>query len=115
MGALVLIAALALSPFFGLGCLTVFAFIYWKLRKHFSNQTCLIVVLCMLALMVSLMTAPYYSLGGANSYLISVITYVVLVGLGVPKFRRLMLFFKREFDGDPDNDIPVDDAPSSKK
>lgn len=108
--------AIVLGGPFMFGVLTTFTWIYFKLRKHATAQTTLIVVFCLLAVLASLMTAPYWIVG-TNGFFASVATYVLFVGMGVPKFAKLIRFLKLELDGDDSNDpqLPGDDVKSTKK
>lgn len=71
-----------------------------------SSKTASIVVFCVLAAAAGIMTAPYWVLG-TYGYLATVSVYVLFVGIGVPKFSKLLRFLKRELDGDSSNDIDV--------
>lgn len=108
--------ALVLGGPFMFGVLTTFTWIYFKLRKHASAQTTLIVVFCLLAVLASVMTAPYWVIG-TNGFIASVAAYVLFVGMGVPKFSKLVRFLKLELDGDDSNDpkLPGDDNTALKK
>lgn len=116
MSILILPLALVLGGPFMFGVLTTTTWLYFKLRKQFTSQTALTVVFVMLAILASLMTAPYWVVG-QNGWLLSVGAYVLFVALGVPKFSKLVRFLKLELDGDDNNDpkLPGDDATVGKK
>lgn len=116
MSILILPLALVLGGPFMFGVLTTSTWLYFKLRKRATSQTALTVVFVMLAILASIMTAPYWVVG-QNGWLLSVGAYVLFVALGVPKFTKLMRFLKLELDGDDSNDpqLPGDDAKSAKK
>lgn len=111
MSILILPLAIVLGGPFMFGILTTSTWLYWKLRKTAgsTSQTALIVVFVLLAIVASLMTAPYWVVG-QNGWLMSVGAYVLFVALGVPKFSKLMRFLKLEFDGDDSNDPKLPEA-----
>lgn len=76
------------------------------LRKGFSPRASFITVFCILAAAAALMTAPYWVLGG-KGYLVVAGVYVLFVGIGASRFRKLIRFLKRELDSNDENDVEI--------
>ncbi|MGD9684518.1 MAG: hypothetical protein AB7W16_25420 [Candidatus Obscuribacterales bacterium] len=106
MSILLLPVALVLGFPFMVGVLIASLKLFRAVRKMASTQTAVIVVFCVLAACAGVMTAPYWVLG-TYGYYATVGVYVLFVGIGVPKFAKLVRFLKRELDGDSSNDVPV--------
>ncbi len=116
MSILILPLALVLGGPFMFGILTTMTWLYFKLRKRqVASQTALTAVFVVLAIVASLMTAPYWVVG-QNGWLLSVGAYVLFVAMGVPKFSKLVRFLKLELDGDDSNDpkLPGDNSIAKK-
>ncbi len=71
-----------------------------------SKKTAFIVTLCVMAAVLSLLTAPIWLLGW-KAYAIVCAVYVVFVGVGAPHVYRTLRFLGLELDGDPTNDVPL--------
>lgn len=83
--------------------------LYGFVKNLSSKKTATIVVFCVLAAAAGIMTAPYWVLG-TYGYLATVSVYVLFVGLGVPKFSKILRFLTLELDGDSGNDVDVPDG-----
>jgi len=102
-------------------CIGAFKFVMWvhKLcrgRFGLNPQTAFVVALCTLALLMSFFTAPYWFIG-TTGWLVLTAVYVTFVGMGAKNTYRIIVFLRRELDGDDTNDVPLfkDDAPETTK
>ena len=93
-----------------------YAFSVLPLAQTYTILFAAPLLITLLAILASLMTAPYWVVG-QNGWLLSVGAYVLFVALGVPKFSKLVRFLKLELDGDDSNDpkLPDDDKTVGKK
>ena len=106
---LLLPVALILGGPFMFGLALAGGMLYRFASRFMSKSSARIVMFCMLAAAAGIMTAPYWVLG-TYGYLATVAVYVLFVGIGVPKFSKLIRFLKLELDGDPSDDVDVPGA-----
>ena len=84
--------------------------LYNFLRKREVAQTkALTTSVCVIAASLFVLTAPYFVLGVAG-YAAVLGVFVFYVAVGLPHTLRVLKFLKRELDGNPDNDVPIEDA-----
>jgi hypothetical protein len=81
----------------------VFKFVAARSSK---KQTAFVVTLCVMAAVLSLLSAPVW-LVGYKGYLVSCAVYIAFVAVGAPHVYRTLEFLGLELDGDPDNDVPL--------
>ena len=79
-----------------------------------SQQTAGVITLCLIAAVLSLMTAPAWILGW-QGYAVVCAVYVTFVGIGAPHTLRVARFLSIELDSNPDNDVPLPEAKEEKK
>lgn len=92
----------------GIGFLTVAVKLFYALNKQFKKETSFVIALCVMAVLLSAFSAPYWFLG-RTGWLILTGLYVFFVAMGGRHTFRIVKFIYRELDNDPSNDIPMDD------
>lgn len=87
---------------------------YTFLANRTKNQTAFVVTLCVMAAVLSLMTAPAWLIGW-QGYAVVCAVYVVFVAVGAPHVFRVLRFLAIELDSDPNNDVPLPEGDAVKK
>lgn len=82
--------------------------------NHMNDQSAFVLALCVIAGVLSLLTAPVWLLGW-QGYAVVCAVYVAFVGYGAPHIFRVLRFLALELDANPNNDVPLPGDDNVKK